>query len=435
MQAEFDDHPQRVALTNELHARPFQQATAPGRFLHYAFKQQKNAAERDHSADRAHLLQLLDHFGASHPPPEARQHAVDLGRFRLKWESHTEFVSYTLIEDGPTDTLFSGDLAKQLSTNWLRSAPGKTVAAIQCELIDDREEGEAQRPLPEAVLRHFDQQSVAAALLLDGQAIALGDFRIHAQGYTRFAILQRGRTGPRRLGRVTQRMLEVETYRIMAMLALPIARNVARRLNEVERELSELIASVIDESRPRNDSENLAQLMSLSAEIEAMAASSAFRFDAAEAYERIVDERISTMREKPIHGRQQFAEFMARRFDPAMRTVSAAKSRLSALSNRAARTGELLRTRVNVTLEQQNKSLLESMDRRAGFQFRLQETVEGLSAVAISYYAISLFGYLLDPVAAMVGIGKPTLLAIVTLPVVFLVWWFTRQIRKRAGAL
>ena len=434
MLSEFEDHPQRVALTNELHARPFQTAAAPGRFLHLAFKQQKNAAERDVEADRKHLTALLDHYGATHPSPEARQHSTTLGRLRLKWESHTEFVSYTLIEEGETDSLFSNSLVEHLQGAWLRSAPGSVIAAVQVELIDMRTNADKDIRLPEKVTRFFDQQSMATALILNGAAVAIGDFRIHERGLTRFAVLQYNDTGPRRLGRVVQRLLEVEVYRSMAMLALPIARNVARRLNEVERQLSELISNVSESARSQTDAENLNRLMSLSAEIESMAASSAFRFDAALAYERIVEERIRSLRERSVNGRQQFEEFMARRFDPAMRTTGAARTRLGALSSRAARTSQLVRTRVNVTLEEQNKELLESMDRRAALQLRLQETVEGLSVVAISYYAVSLCGYIVAPFSDAFGIDKNILLAIVAIPIVFGVWSFTRAIRQRASA-
>ncbi|MEM7211601.1 MAG: DUF3422 domain-containing protein [Pseudomonadota bacterium] len=433
MQSQFEDHHQRIALTNELHARPFQSVTAPGRFLHLAFKLSKNAAERDHAADRDHLIALLDYFGANHPQPGAGQFSTDLGRFRLKWESHTEFVSYTLIEEGQVDTLFAGELLKHLSQDWLQSAPGKVVAAIQCELIELDTPSEAELKFPETILRQFDQQSVAAGYILDGAAIAVGDFRIHEQGLTRFAVAKLDQTGPRRLGRAVQRLLEIEVYRSMAMLALPIARDVSKRLNQVERELAELVSIASDDTRAQSDAVSLNQLISLSAEIESMAAASAFRFNAARAYERIVDERIRSLQEQPVGGRQQFGEFMARRFDPAMRTIGAARERLDALSHRAARTSELLRTRVNISVEEQNKSLLESMNQRAALQLRLQETVEGLSVVAISYYAVSLCGYLLTPLSDGLGLDRNALLALVTAPVVLVVWWFTRQIRRRAS--
>ncbi|MFZ8874168.1 MAG: DUF3422 family protein, partial [Paracoccaceae bacterium] len=145
----------------------------------------------------------------------------------------------------------------------------------------------------------------------------------------------------------------------------------------------------------------------------------------------IVNQRVEVLREERFQGRQTFREFMMRRYDPAMRTVTSTEERLNAMTNRATRAGNLLRTRVDVERSAQNQSLLESMDRRAGLQLRLQRTVEGLSVVAISYYAVSLAAYILYPFADIMQMSKGTLTALVTLPILLLVWWAIRRIRKR----
>ena len=111
-----------------------------------------------------------------------------------------------------------------------------------------------------------------------------------------------------------------------------------------------------------------------------------------------------------------------------MRTVKSIEEQLNAMTNRATRAGNLLRTRVDVERSAQNQSLLESMDRRVDLQLRLQKTVEGLSVVAISYYAVSLAGYLIYPFAAVLGVAKGTLTSVVTLPILLTVWWAIRRI-------
>lgn len=284
MAARFAEHPSRQQLTNELHARPFQKAVAPGRVLHLAFKEPTGAAERDQGTDLAHLFTFLDRFGSPRPANGARQHTADLGRFRLKWECHTEFVSYSLFEDGPVDDLFEGRLINHLDETWLADAPGKAVAAVQCEIIAVDRVDNPEALLTHDRLRHFDAQSIATSELIDGRAIGLGDFRIHEGGFTRFALFVTESAGPRRIGRAVQRLLEIETYRTMAMLALPIAHRVSRRLNGIESELAELANAVTVEGPERiADEAVLTQLTTLSAEIEAMSASSAFRFEAADA--------------------------------------------------------------------------------------------------------------------------------------------------------
>jgi uncharacterized membrane-anchored protein len=113
-----------------------------------------------------------------------------------------------------------------------------------------------------------------------------------------------------------------------------------------------------------------------------------------------------------------------------MRTVKSTETRLRSMTDRAFRAGELLRTKVEVGRSAQNQDLLESMDRRAALQLRLQETVEGLSVVAISYYAVSLLSYLLAPIGYGFGIEKPVVTALLVLPVIAAVWLMTRRIKK-----
>jgi uncharacterized membrane-anchored protein len=176
--------------------------------------------------------------------------------------------------------------------------------------------------------------------------------------------------------------------------------------------------------------ETLSQLLSIAADLENLMAQTSFRFGATGAYEAIVNQRISVMREERYEGRQTFSEFMMRRFDPAMRTVNSTERRLQSLTDRALRAGNLLRTRVDVERSAQNQDLLESMDQRAALQLRLQKTVEGLSVVAISYYAVNLMVYLAAPLAEQTGLGKTWLTGMVVLPVVALVWWTVRRIRS-----
>lgn len=431
MATTLTNHKLRYAVTNELHARPFQPITAPGRLLMLAFKMADGAADRDPDRDRAHLIEFVDRQGGPHPAPDANHFFHDFGRFRMKWERHTEFVSYTFYEEGPAEGLFQGDLAGQLPEDWLAEAPGQVIAAIQVELLVTESAEASENLLRDRLYREFNPESIATARVLDGNATALGDFRIHEGGFTRFALVLHGQTGPRRIGRLVQRLLEIETYRTLAMLALPVARETAKRLNEIEGEMTKLIDLVAHETEGVNEGAILSELTELSADLESLAAGTAFRFGAAKAYEALVNQRIASLREERLRGRQLFAEFMARRFDPAMRTVHAAEGRLSQLSTRASRIADLLRTRVDVAVQSQNQRLLESMDRRAELQVRLQRTVEGLSAVAISYYAVSLASYLLSPFAPAFGVTKTTLTAAIAIPVIVAVWVFVRQVRKQ----
>jgi uncharacterized membrane-anchored protein len=427
-QLALDDYPDRFALVNELHARPFPELAAPCRALHLAIKQPVKAADRE--LDRAHLIALLDRYGAPHPAPGASHYSGPLGRSFLKWELHTEFVTYTLFAEGVAPQPFSGDMFALFPADWLAEAPGLvlTSSLVRIEAAD-RERQEAL--MDSEFLRWFVPESLAVSRVVDGEAVIAGDFRIDEHGHSRFAVLARPDIGRRRLGRIVLRLLEIETYKCAAMLTLPLAREVAGAVARIDGELSALVEHMSAETGHEPDT--LDRLLKMAAEIEHLASASAFRFGAAGAYEVIVNQRIQVLREERIGGRQLIGEFMTRRFDPAMRTCRSAKERLTELSDRAERAANLLRTRVDVANQQQNVEILRAMDQRAAMQLRLQQTVEGLSVVAISYYAVNLAGTLLAPLAEPAGMDKTNLLALLTIPVVLVVWLMVRRIRRHIG--
>lgn len=425
------DHANRYRLANELHARPFPEITAPCRAVHLAIKNPDGAAERDKGRDLAHLIELLDRFGAPHPAPGANHYSGQLGRGTLKWEMHTEFVTYTIFADEVSDPPFSGALFNLFPRDWLASSPGTVVTS--CIVRVESAPPERTAELVETdIYRWFVPESLAVAQVLDGDAIIAADFRIDENGHSRMAVLARPGIGQRRLGRIIQRLLEIETYKSMSLLALPQARAVATAVARLDRALTEIVAEMAAQSG--HERETLDQLLKMAAEIEYLASTTAFRFGAAEAYEALVNQRIQVLREERVGGRQLFGEFMMRRYEPAMRTCRSAKARLNELSASAERASNLLRTRVDVANQAQNVEVLRAMDQRAALQLRLQETVEGLSVVAISYYAVNLAAGVLGPVGERFGMSKTALLAALTLPVVGLVWLMVRRIRARIAA-
>ncbi|MEO1733786.1 MAG: DUF3422 domain-containing protein [Pseudomonadota bacterium] len=421
----MEDHPLRYKLANELHARPFPTMAAPCTVVYLAVKRPNEAVSRDRSVDLDHLIALLDRHGVSHPQPGATHYSGQIGRYTLKWEQHTEFVTYTVFSEGLSKRDFDPDDFAVFPEDWLKDAPGQRITSAIIRVMD--------RPSVEKIgaclADWFVLESLAVSSVADDAAIVAGDFRIDPAGHLRFAMFSSPQTGDRRIGRIVQRLCEIETYKTMSMLGFSRAKDLSGRIGELDNNLSALMVDMTGSDQ--NPAETLNQLLSISSELETIAARSSFRFGATGAYEAIVGQRIAALREERFDGRQTFAEFMMRRYEPAMRTVKSTQNRLQALSDRAIRAGDLLRTRVDVERSAQNQALLESMDRRADLQLRLQRTVEGLSVVAISYYAVSLAAYLLYPLTETTGLSKGMLTAIVALPVVGLVWFLVRRIRRR----
>ena len=418
------DHPLRYALVNELHARPFPVLPVPCTAAFLALMSE-DGANRDRTQDRGHLLALLDRHGSPHPQPEATHFSGAIGRSDLKWESHTEFVTYSAFTPGNSARAFDPAEAEVFPEAWRQAAPGLCATSVLIRV-------EMAPPTEAEMIAHlsdwFVGESLAVSQVVDGAAVIAGDFRIDPAGHMRFAVFVRPGTGARRVGRIVQRLCEIETYRAMSMLGLMRARELTQRLNELDPRLSALVSGLDAEDRPAEAA--LHELLTIASELESLAVQSSFRFGATRAYEAIVTQRIEILREERLGGRQTFAEFMMRRYDPAMRTVKSTESRLRSMAERAQRAAELLRTRVDVERSAQNQALLASMDRRADLALRLQHTVEGLSVVAISYYATSLVAHVAAPLAEHWHVSEPVTLAVLTPLVVLGVWLALRRIRR-----
>lgn len=419
------DHPMRYQLANELHARPFPSMNAPCSAAYIAIKKPVDAVSRDRSQDLVHLKALLDRHGAPHPQPGATHYYGQIGKYWLKWEQHTEFVTYTAFHEGGAGRPFDPAQFDVFPAEWLASAPGQRITSV---LLHVEITPQSVEEIDGRLADWFVSESLAVADVLDRDAIVAGDFRIDLNGHLRFAIFAKPETGTRRIGRIVQRMCEIETYKTMSMLGFARARHLQPKLNDLDSQLTGLMSEMAGEDTSAERTLN--NLLTISAELEALSAQSSFRFGATGAYEALVNQRIEALREDRYRGRQHFAEFMMRRYAPAMRTVNSAERRLEAMSNRSIRASNLLRTRVDVERSAQNQSLLESLDKRSDLQLRLQRTVEGLSVVAIGYYAVSLVGYLIYPLTQVTGISKGMLTAMAVLPVVVLVWWMMRRIKK-----
>jgi uncharacterized membrane-anchored protein len=390
-----------------------------------AIKEPMDAANRDRALDKAHLLALLDRNGAAHPQPDATHYAGPIGRSELKWESHTEFVTYSAFTPGLSARAFDPSEAEVFPAEWVAAAPGKRLTSV---LIRVETLPADETELVALLDDWFVGESLAVARVVDGAAVIAGDFRIDPAGHMRFAVFVQPGTGGRRVGRIVQRLCEIETYRAMSMLGLMRSRQLTAQLNALDPRLAALVGA-LDDTEPSPDAA-LHNLLAISAELESLAVKFSFRFGATAAYEAILNQRVQVLREERVAGRQTFGEFMMRRYDPAMRTVKSAEKRLKEMAERAERAAELLRTRVDVERSAQNQKLLESMDRRADLALRLQHTVEGLSVVAISYYAVSLVAYLAAPFGKGLGMSKEALTAALVLPVVGAVWFMVRRIRK-----
>jgi len=417
------DHPDRRVVANEVHARPHDALEPPLRATHLAVV----IAPGDRERELAHLAQLCSGYGVPPPGRHESHFSAQLADLRLKWERHTEFSSYTFLVPGLSPHPFSEPAGSLLPVGWVAGIPGRTVVAAHAKLV------RASNAAPDLdfIAQYFEGNIPVGALIGDGTGSVFTDFRIQPDGHVRF-LLQDFAFTPRQAGRMLQRVFEIESYRVMALLALPIARRLAPRLNEIEQALGLLTDAIAREAG--SDETLLSELTKLAAEVENARNASEMRFSASRAYHDLVCTRIVELRERRVPGIQTIDAFMTRRLTPAIATCNSVSQRLRDLSERVAHASSLLSTRVEITRERQNQALLASMDRRARLQLRLQQTVEWLSVAAVTYYVAGLVGYVAKAFKSFGVRIDPDVAVGVAIPLVgILVGWAMHRVRHRLG--
>ncbi len=417
-------HPQRVALHNEIHARPPEAMTAPLAISHLVMV--CDVAERE--ASREHVAALLRDHHLPSPEQGCTHLRMDVGPFRIRWELHTEFVTWTFSRPLQTEAFTERDpepASRVVPQDWLAALPGQCLASMHLWVLPiDGFDG------PSLVKHVLQEDTLVASTVADGYGEVYTDFALHADGCSRMVLLAGGMT-PRRLGRLVQRLLEIETYRMAALLGLPAAREASSVLAFAERELAELAQAIRSATR-EDEPALLDRLTRLAGQVESQHAATHSRFSASAAYFELVDTRIEDIAESRLSGMQTIREFMDRRLSPARSTCEWATRRQDALSQRVSRMSNLLRTRVEIEQQQSSQALLATMNQRQDLQLKLQSTVEGLSVAAITYYIVGLISYLAKGAHGLGWPLSPESSAALAIPVVAVgVWWSLRRLHKR----
>ncbi len=419
------DASERSAAHNEVHVRLPRPLPIPSMTTQLTVLTDKASG----AAETAHLRRLAATYGAV-------VDATDVGLVldfdevtALSWERHEGYSLYTIHQPlNPAEASATSDLLTllPLPTGWLAEIPGRTLSAVHVTLLpaDNRSDKDAT----EFAHRALGPGRLVGSRLRDEAARLFTTYQLAPDGTSRFLMLCEPMTEGR-AGRITGSLLEVERYRMLALLGYPPARTMVSRMTELEASLADLARQIEDEQR--DDRQLLDELIGLSAVIEYEIATHAGRFDAATAYNAIVHQRIEYLRGSSLPGLMGVFTFLRRRLLPAMATVEAAKDRMEALSGRVSRTADVLRTRVEVTAEVQSQQLLSGLQRGQTLQLRLQQTVEGLSIAAISYYIVGLVGYFTKGLQSLgVSIDESVTTA-AAIPVALIVVWGTvNRMRK-----
>ncbi|WP_417707820.1 DUF3422 family protein [Rheinheimera aquimaris] len=417
-------HPLRDMLDKELQQRTFPALTAPCRLCQFML----TVSPASRSSELSFIQQLARSQG-SHFRNADNDINLPLFGGSLRFEKHGEFSSYVFIQHGSAKQLFDDPLDFLPTKDWLDDIPGQIFRVVQLSVITP-----AQLKMHGNIDTLFNPDNCISSLLAAQKARIWTDFQKHAEGAGRMLLVDHG-LSPAALGRLVQQLFDLGNYRKLSLLGWPLSRQALAKLTLLEQQLSDITQRI--EHKQSDDERLLNEITTMAAQTEHLIADTSSRLQATAAYYQLTLDRIKSLNETPIEGLLSLQDFSERRLTPAFRTSESVVFRQNALSGRLGRSTELLRTRINLKLEQQNQQLLASMDRRAKLQLNMQQMVEGLSLVAISYYAVQLaekaikaLGYWLPQLDTQLwqSVSVPVVIVIVAA----VLMWVNRQLHRNS---
>ncbi len=413
----FSDHPDRAAAQDEIHARPISPIVAPARVRRVVFLLPREPDAGRAAAER--LAAWCRTNGRPGPSPDLRRFSYRAGERQVVWELHNEFVTFTWTGRADDVEPWPDTIGLDMETE----AGNGVGLATRVDLLD-------AATIPVQAIAGFDGLHLCRSVIEEGRAEIATDFTIDAAGYTRFEFAA-GQLGPTLTGIIVRRILEIETYRVLSLIGIPLSRAVSPAIGALERRLAEVLAEIGRASTTADNQAALARLHQLQIEAEALAHETRYRFAASRAYGRILARRLDSMGETPSGEFRSLKRYLTHRLDPALWTFESIQRRQEALNEQMANTTAMLNARIGIEVQAQTQTILATMSQTTQSQLRLQTTVEGLSTIAISYYALQIISTVLKGVYDGTEHQKALILAGLAPLVLLLTWLGIRRIHRR----
>ena len=131
------DDPLRTKLHNEVHARPPARVRLPALIVQVAVLNAGITREQECE----HLRRLTGQALLSLERLQGNFLRLSCGNHTVKWERHTEFTRYSIVQALPGGALLGASEPELLcglavTPEWLRGIPGRTVSAIELAMVE-----------------------------------------------------------------------------------------------------------------------------------------------------------------------------------------------------------------------------------------------------------------------------------------------------------
>lgn len=399
------DHPHRSAILEEVHARPVVLVPAPCRLRRLVFK-----SENGDSVGALHEALGLWCAARDLPLPGAntRQYTFARGSdagFTGTFGFHNEFASLTWSSEPGDEDTHPSDIGLEIVDDFL------VVSASVINVLD-------QDRLPGPVLESCNQSGLCHVSIESGKAEVATDLVEDDDGFVHYQFAAKALT-PLRRSILARRLFEVESYSKLALLGLPPVRAAGVDIAALETEISKVIGDLPEIEGVEAAGAAIASLNTLSLRVAVLSDSLSYRMAASKAYGQIVADRLNTLQDFTTGTGGNLAVYVENRVGPALRTLAANEKRLETAARKIEQAALMVNARNGLELEIQNSEILGTISRTARSQFRLQQTVEGLSVIAITYYLVGILGYALSGPIHALHWDKEWVMAAIT-PIAFL---------------
>jgi len=109
------EYSQRQELHNELNSVAYELLAPPVQLSHLVLMSERHWIDQE----RKLIGELCDRYGITPPNTHENDFSADFGEFRLRWERHTEYSTYTVYRAKPFVTPFEKlqiEMSRRLST-------------------------------------------------------------------------------------------------------------------------------------------------------------------------------------------------------------------------------------------------------------------------------------------------------------------------------
>ena len=412
-------------LIKKLHERPqiplADWLRAPAHVHYMAFRMADPPEQR--KASREEFRSLLSAF-AIEPAKTVLRETFGYGvkeagtgdRLIVVWQAHTEYYNYQIWHlPGPSNPALSFGSISFPDYKFPVTPLGTEVCRLDILLTAE------SLPSRDRMRTLFPGPMLYGSKIFDEQTSLVTSFTPDEQGRERYWVgLGAPQASASRLKDIVDAIVRIETYYHLLLMQKPLfsaAIDQVYKFEQVHLKQREIISGHIAHA----DSQALQRwLNSLTQDLlktSRIAGKLHFELSASLPYDKIVHATLASLAERPLESYRPVSDYVLSGITGVADGYQQLLKRIETLRSGFEGIISIIRTRVDLIVEGQNLTLLQSVDKTTRSQVILQHTVEGLSVIVIAYYLAGLAGYVFKGFSEMGWLRNAHIASAVFVPI------------------